>query len=97
MKDFYTTKEVAQIVGLKDNSIRKYVSLGQIKASKIGSTTIIYADDLKEWLANRAPRKKLTTLVNEVVNDDSLSDEEKSEKIEQLLKDQETRRINVGQ
>ena len=95
MKDFYTTRDIAEMTGLQENTIRKFINLGKIKTTKIGNNHIISPDDLRDFLLTHKPRKKLTTLVNEVVNDDSLSVEEKSEKIEQLLRNQEKRRGNV--
>ena len=89
MKEFYTTKEVAELTGLKDNSIRKYISLGQLKAEKIGRTSIIYKADLDEWLSKRYQKRKLSNVLAEIAEDNSLTVEERTAKIGEVLKQRE--------
>ena len=86
MKDFYTIKEVSDMTGLRPSSIRKYISLGQIRSAKVGATNIIYQQDLRDWLSRRRPKKKISTVLGEVAEDDKLSIEEKMSQFEKILK-----------
>lgn len=55
-KDFYSTKEVAELTGLTDVAIRQYIRRGQLKASKFDRVYMITQADLEEWQANRVEK-----------------------------------------
>ena len=54
----YTTKEVAELTGLTDVAIRKYIYRGQLEASKFDRSYMITQEALDKWQANRKPRKR---------------------------------------
>lgn len=49
-RDFYSTKEVAEMTGLTDISIRSYIYRGQLKATKFDRSYMITKEDLDQWL-----------------------------------------------
>jgi len=51
-KNYYTVKELADIMGLSRITIFKRIKAGKIKAEKIGRDYIIYKNDLKEMFSN---------------------------------------------
>ncbi|HQL34488.1 MAG TPA: excisionase family DNA-binding protein [bacterium] len=51
-KNYYTVKELADIMGLSRITIFKKIKAGKIKAEKIGRNYIIYKNDLKEMFSN---------------------------------------------
>ncbi|HNU81300.1 MAG TPA: helix-turn-helix domain-containing protein [bacterium] len=51
-KNYYTVKELADIMGLSRITIFKRIKAGKIKAEKIGRNYIIYKNDLKEMFSN---------------------------------------------
>lgn len=57
-KDFYSTKEVAELTGLTDVAIRQYIRRGQLKASKFDRVYMITKEALEDWEKNRTPRKR---------------------------------------
>lgn len=58
MKDFFTTKQIAEKHGLKEGSIRSYIERGQLKATKVGTTYIVTPEQLQAWESTRKPRKR---------------------------------------
>ena len=71
---FYTTDQVAQLLGYKPETIRKKVRRGEISCFKIGSSICIPKEEVQKYLNN-----KLST------NDNILSNKE--EIIEKLMDD----------
>lgn len=57
-KDFYSTNEVAKIVGLSRQAIFKKIKAGKIKANKVGKSFII-------------PRTELPKILDRTVSDKS--------------------------
>ncbi|MCI0445799.1 helix-turn-helix domain-containing protein [bacterium] len=57
-KDFYSTNEVAKIVGLSRQAICKRIKAGTIKANKVGKNLIIR-------------RAELPKILNQIVSDSS--------------------------
>ena len=47
---FYTTLETAEILGVTYQTVLKYVSLGRLRAHKIGRDTLITYKSLHEFL-----------------------------------------------
>ena len=60
MYDFYTTKEVAEMYGLKEGTIRQFINRKQLEATKVGTIYIITPKQLKAWEKNRKPKKRST-------------------------------------
>jgi len=58
MKEFYTTREVGELYGLKEGTIRQFIFRGQLEATKVGTTYIITPEQLKAWESTRKPRKR---------------------------------------
>ena len=58
MFDFYTTKQIAEMYGLKENTIRVFINRGQLEATKVGTTYIVTPEQLKAWEETRKPRKR---------------------------------------
>jgi excisionase family DNA binding protein len=56
-KDFYSTQEVAKIVGLSRQAIFKKIKAGKIKANKVGKSFIIPRTELPKIL-DRAVSEK---------------------------------------
>lgn len=53
LKDFYTVKELAELLGLLPGSITKQINKGNIKAEKIGNSYIIKKADVESYLKER--------------------------------------------
>ena len=58
MKEFYTTKEVGEMYGLQEGTIRQFITRKQLEATKIGTTYIITPEQLAAWEKTRKPRKR---------------------------------------
>ena len=58
MFDFYTTKQIAEMYGLKEGTIRQFINRKQLEATKVGTTYIITPEQLKAWESTRKPRKR---------------------------------------
>ena len=58
MNEFYTTRQVAEKYGLKEGTIRQFISRGQLEATKVGTTYIITPAQLEAWEKTRKPRKR---------------------------------------
>jgi excisionase family DNA binding protein len=52
-KDFYTSKELADLLGISRVSVFNRIKLGKIKAKKIGRNFIILKQDLPEILNSK--------------------------------------------
>lgn len=55
MEKLYTTKQVAEILGLTPNTIRLYVREGKIKATRVGGERVIMRiseSDIKAYIKN---------------------------------------------
>lgn len=50
---FYTAEEVADILKLDIVTVRRYLSLGDMKGAKIGKSWRITEEDLKEFIKER--------------------------------------------
>lgn len=48
--EFYTAKELAELLKLNIDTIRRYLRTGKIKASKFGKTYRVSDEDLKRFL-----------------------------------------------
>ena len=64
-KDFYSTKEVAELTGLTDVAIRQYIRRGQLKASKFDRVYMITKEALEDWERTRKPRKQKDGVKND--------------------------------
>jgi excisionase family DNA binding protein len=49
-KDFYTVKDIAQQLQVKDKSIRRLISTGRLPASKVCGKWVVTADNLKSFV-----------------------------------------------
>lgn len=49
----YTTKQLAEKLGLKQKTVQKYCQLGYIKAIKIGRDWLITEEQLQEYLKKK--------------------------------------------
>lgn len=49
-RDFYSTKEVGELTGYAEVTIRSYIYRGQIKATKFGGCYMITKEDFEQWL-----------------------------------------------
>ena len=52
-KDFYSTKEVAELTGLTDTTIRSYIYRGQLEAQRFDRVYMITQEALDKWLEER--------------------------------------------
>ena len=52
-KDYYSTKEVAELTGLTDTTIRSYIYRGQIEATRFDRVYMITQEALDKWLKER--------------------------------------------
>jgi len=46
----YNTKEISELLGLSELSVRKYLREGKIKAKKIGAKWRVTNQDLREYI-----------------------------------------------
>lgn len=56
-KSIYTTREVAQLVGVAPNAIATAIREGRLKAEKFGTSYAIERDNLEEYLEGRKVRR----------------------------------------
>lgn len=49
----YEVKDIVELLKTSAPTVRKYISLGQLKARKVGTKWIITEDALKEFLENK--------------------------------------------
>ncbi len=63
-KNYYTVKELADIMSLSRITIFKRIKAGKIKAEKIGRNYIIYKNDLKEMFSNNLTKDDKISIKN---------------------------------
>ena len=51
----YGIAHAADSAGVKRDTLYRAIARGELVARKIGSRTVILADDLRAWLASRPP------------------------------------------
>lgn len=69
-KKYYTTAEVAQLLGVSRVAVFKQIQAGKIKAQKTGRNYVIFKADLPTYLSSTLPqseKKEITTAVKKVV------------------------------
>ncbi|QXV42413.1 helix-turn-helix domain-containing protein (plasmid) [Staphylococcus epidermidis] len=54
----YTVNEVAQLLDMNIRTVRKYIKIGEIKASKIGRKYIITSDNVKKFLKTKNYKRR---------------------------------------
>lgn len=52
-KDFYNLQEIAELLNMNLQTIRKYVRAGELKASKIGKQYIVTKENLKAFIDSK--------------------------------------------
>jgi len=57
-KEFYTTHEVAKILGLKEQTIRDYIKRGELPAHRFGKVLRIRKDDFDRFVEQRRTKKE---------------------------------------
>ncbi len=63
-KNYYTVKELADIMSLSRITIFKRIKAGKIKSEKIGRNYIIYKNDLKEMFSNNLTKDDKISIKN---------------------------------
>lgn len=53
LKDFYTAKELAELLNILPSAITRHIRNGTIKAEKIGNSYIIKKEAVEEYLQTR--------------------------------------------
>lgn len=56
-KEYYTVAEACKILGLKEQVIRNYISLGKIKSEKIYNSVVISENEIEKQLEERSNSK----------------------------------------
>lgn len=56
--NYYTSAEVADLLGFSKDHIRKLINKGKLKAEKLGRNWVIEEKNLKKIQRQRFPRKK---------------------------------------
>lgn len=51
--EFYSTKQIAKIVGLKTITIRRWIDKGQLPAYKLGKELRVSKEDFEKFLKQR--------------------------------------------
>ncbi len=54
---YYTVVEACKILGLKEQVIRNYISLGKIKSEKIYNSVVISEQEIEKQLEERSNTK----------------------------------------
>jgi len=49
-KDFYTVRDIAEQLQVKEKAVRHLITVGELKASKILNKWIVTADNLKAFV-----------------------------------------------
>ncbi len=49
-KDYYTVRDIAEILQVKEKSVRHLITTGQLKASKVCNKWIVTAENLKKLI-----------------------------------------------
>jgi excisionase family DNA binding protein len=52
--DFLTVEETAKFLGVKESTIRDYLSLGKLITYKLKSLTLLKLDDVKRWKQDKS-------------------------------------------
>lgn len=47
--DFLTVEEAAEFLGIKEQSVRMYLSLGKLATYKLKSLTLLKLEEVKRW------------------------------------------------
>ena len=55
-KDFYTVKELSEVLQILPCSVRKHIKAGNIKADRVNGSYIIYKADAERFLQARAQK-----------------------------------------
>jgi len=55
-KDFYTTDEAAQELGIKPSAIRNYLWSGDLTTYKFKTLTLVDADEVERWKERQRKR-----------------------------------------
>jgi len=50
IKDFYTLRDIAEQMQIKERTVRQFVSCGELKARKVGGKWIVTAEKLKDFV-----------------------------------------------
>ena len=53
MDKIYSVRETAQILSLNEETLRRYIKAGKIRASKIGKVWRIQEEDIKAFLDSK--------------------------------------------
>ncbi len=56
-KKIYTVKDIANMLKVKEITVRRLVARGDLKAFRIGNRFRFNADDIEEFLKNYVPSK----------------------------------------
>jgi len=56
IKDFYTTRDIATQLQVKERSIRRLISTGKLSASKVCGKWVVTADNLKSFVDGISPK-----------------------------------------
>jgi len=57
MQDWLTTRELADLAGIHQDTVRQHILAGKIKAEKRGRDWFISTEDARKWLDSRKKRK----------------------------------------
>lgn len=55
-KDFYTVKELSEVLNVLPDNIRRHIKRGNIQAAKVNGSYIIYKADAERFLQARAQK-----------------------------------------
>ena len=53
-KDYYTVKDIAEELQVKEKAIRHLINTGQLPASKIARKWVVSAEDLKAFVKSQS-------------------------------------------
>ena len=52
-KEFYTVDEAAKILGMRDTTLRTYISDGRINSTKIANSRVLLPEHIREFEEKR--------------------------------------------
>jgi excisionase family DNA binding protein len=52
-KEYYGTRDLAELSGLTQERVRQLVTVGEIKAHKVGRDWVIPREEAERWLSER--------------------------------------------
>lgn len=58
IKDFYTVKDIAEQLQVQEKAVRRLISQGGLKASKVCGKLIVTAENLREFINSKADEKE---------------------------------------